>query len=185
MQPFELASTFYIQADVKAGGDVSAVEKAIDEELARLIKEGPTAGELAQAVTTRRAAFVRGSERIGGFGGKADTLAECAVYAKDPGCFRRTLRSWAEATPANVRATGERWLAKGSHTLVVTPGERTVIPEEPAVTPAPFTLASARVALHHDGKRRRSHARRAEDGDVPRAHVSDASHGRRCVTAPP
>ena len=139
VQPFELASTFYIQADVKAGGDVSAVEKAIDEELARLLKEGPTAGELAQAVTTRRAAFVRGSERIGGFGGKADTLAECAVYAKDPGCFRRTLRAWAEATPANVRTTGERWLAKGSHTLVVTPGERTVIPEEPAVTPAPFT----------------------------------------------
>jgi zinc protease len=140
VQPFELASTFYIQADVKAGGDVSAVEKIIDEELARLLKEGPTAGELAQAVTTRRGGFVRGVERIGGFGGKADTLAECAVYVKDPGCFRRTLRSWAEATPANVRATGERWLAKGGHTLVVTPGERTVIPEEPAGTPAPFTL---------------------------------------------
>jgi zinc protease len=139
VQPFELASTFYIQADVKAGGDVAAVEKAIDEELARLLKDGPTASELAQAVMTRRAAFVRASERIGGFGGKADTLAECAVYAKDPGCFRRTLRSWNEATPANVRATAERWLGKGSHTLVVTPGERTEIPEEPAATPAPFT----------------------------------------------
>ena len=140
IQPFELASTFQIQADVKAGGDVAAVERIIDEELTRLLKEGPTPAELAQAVTTRRASFVRASERIGGFGGKADTLAECAVYAKDPGCFRRTLRSWNEATPANVRATGERWLAKGSHTLVVTPGERTVIPEEPAATPAPFVL---------------------------------------------
>jgi zinc protease len=139
VQPFELASTFYVQADVKAGGDVATVEKIIGEELARLLKEGPTAAELSQAVTTRRAAFVRGSERIGGFGGKADTLAECAVYAKDPGCFRRTLRSWAEATPATVRAVGEKWLANGGHTLVVTPGERTVIPEEPAVTPAPFT----------------------------------------------
>jgi predicted Zn-dependent peptidase len=139
VEPFELASTFQIEADVKAGGDVAAVEKVIDEELARLLKDGPTAAELAQAVTTRRAAFVRQSERIGGFGGKAARLAECAVYTKDPGCFRRTLRSWSEATPANVRATGERWLAKASHTLVVTPGERTVIPEEPAVTPAPFT----------------------------------------------
>ena len=116
VQPFELASTFYIQADVKADGDVAAVEKIIDEELTRLLKEGPTAAELARAVMTRRAAFVRGSERIGGFGGKADTLAECAVYAKDAGCFRRTLRSWAEATPANVRATGERWLGTGGHT---------------------------------------------------------------------
>jgi zinc protease len=139
VEPFELASTFSIQADVKAGGDVAAVEKIIDEELTRLLKDGPTAAELAQAVTTRRAAFVRQSERIGGFSGKAQRLAECAVYAKDPGCFRQTLRTWSEATPANVRATGERWLARASHTLVVTPGERTVIPEEPAVTPAPFT----------------------------------------------
>jgi predicted Zn-dependent peptidase len=139
VEPFELASTFQIEADVKAGGDVAAVEKIIDEEVTRLLKDGPTAAELAQAVTTSRAAFVRQSERIGGFGGKAHTLAECAVYAKDPGCFRRSLRAWSEATPATVRATGERWLAKASHTLVVTPGERTVIPEEPAVTPAPFT----------------------------------------------
>ena len=38
-----------------------------------------------------KAGFVRGIERIGGFGGKADALAECAVYTGDPGCFRDSL----------------------------------------------------------------------------------------------
>ena len=37
------------------------------------------------------AGFIRGIERIGGFGGKADALAECAVYTGDPGCFRDSL----------------------------------------------------------------------------------------------
>ncbi|HTU99175.1 MAG TPA: insulinase family protein, partial [Luteitalea sp.] len=143
VQPFELASTFYIEADVKVSGDVSAVERIIDEELQKLLKDGPSQAELTQAVMTRRAAFIRNSERIGGFGGKADTLAECAVYAGDAGCFRRTLRSWAEATPATIRASAERWLSKGGHTLLVTPGERTIIPEAPAATPAPFTLPAA------------------------------------------
>src|SRR5690606_39200385 len=76
------------------------------------------------------------------FGGKADALAECAVYTGDPGCFRDSLKTLAEATPASVRETGNTWLGagKGSHTMVVNPGKRTPIAEEPAVTPQPFAL---------------------------------------------
>src|SRR5690606_7115273 len=40
LQPFELASTFYISADVRQGVDPAEVEKALDEELARLLAEG-------------------------------------------------------------------------------------------------------------------------------------------------
>ena len=91
--PSELGGTFDITADVKKGVDPAAVEKAIDEELQRLLAEGPTAAELDQARTVFRAGFMRGIERIGGFGGKADALAECAVYTGDPGCFRDQLRA--------------------------------------------------------------------------------------------
>ncbi|WP_028918388.1 pitrilysin family protein [Pseudoxanthomonas sp. J35] len=138
--PFELASTFYITADVKQGVDPEQVEKIIDEELARLLAEGPTAQELEQAQAVIRAGFVRGVERIGGFGGKADALAECTVYTGDPGCFRRQLDNIASATAADVKATGQRWLGEGSHTLVVLPGDRTPIAEEPSPTPEPFVL---------------------------------------------
>jgi len=140
VQPFELASTFYIQADVKQGVEPEKVEKIIAEELERLLAEGPTAEELSQAQAMIRASFIRGVERIGGFGGKADALAECAVYARDPGCFRTQLETIARATAQDVVGAGRKWLGEGSHTLVVVPGERTVLEEEPSPTPAPFVL---------------------------------------------
>ncbi len=139
----QLGSGFIVMATVKNGVDPARVEAAIDEEVKKLVAEGPGAAELAQAQTVMRASFIRGIERIGGFGGKADALAECTVYTGDPGCFRETLKNWAEATPAVLQATAGKWLATGSHTLVVEPGERTPLAEEPSVTPAPFTLPAA------------------------------------------
>ncbi|HEY5613983.1 MAG TPA: pitrilysin family protein [Lysobacter sp.] len=136
----QLGSSFVITATVKEGVDPARVEAIIDEELKKLIAQGPTATELSQAKTVLRAGFVRGVERIGGFGGKADALAECAVYVGDPGCFRDTLKNLDTAKVADVRAIGGKWLDKGDHTLVVTPGERTALVEEPAVTPTPLTL---------------------------------------------
>ena len=138
----QLGSTFLITADVKQGVDVAKVEAAIDQELAKLLKDGPTQDELDRSRTVLKAGFVRGIERIGGFGGKADALAECATYTGNPGCFRDSLKVLDDATVANLRATGNTWLGagKGSHTLVVNPGKRVEIAEDPAGTPTPFTL---------------------------------------------
>ena len=47
----QLGSSFLIVADVKQGVDVAKVEAAIDEELDRLLAEGPTAAEVEQART--------------------------------------------------------------------------------------------------------------------------------------
>ncbi len=138
--PSQLGGSFLIMADVKQGVDPARVEKAIDEEVQRLINEGPTAVELEQAKVAIRASVIRALERIGGFGGKADALAECAVYADDPGCFRQSLVNYQAVTAAQIKDVGKRWLSAGDHTLVVLPGERTAIAEDPAVTPAPLTL---------------------------------------------
>ncbi|PBS11673.1 peptidase M16 [Lysobacteraceae bacterium NML93-0792] len=135
----QLGSTFIVMATVKQGVDPATVEAAIDEELQRLIAEGPSAEELERAKTAFRAGFVRGIERIGGFGGKADALAECTVYEGDPGCFRTSLANVAATTVDDVKAAGATWLDIGSHTLTVVPGTRTPLAEDPAVTPAPFT----------------------------------------------
>lgn len=139
----QLGSNFLIQADVKQGVDPQKVEAAIDQELKRLLADGPTTVELDQARTVFKAGFVRGIERIGGFGGKADALAECAVYEGDPGCFRESLKVVETATPAEVKAAGDRWLSQGDHTLLVTPGKRVEIPEEPAGKPTPFVVPKA------------------------------------------
>ncbi len=143
MDASELGGTFDITADIKDGVDPATVEKAIDEELQRLLKEGPTQAELDQARTVFKAGFIRGIERIGGFGGKADALAECTVYTGNPGCFRDQLQRIATATPAQVKAAGNKWLKAGDHTLSIVPGEVTPIAEEAAVTPPPGTIPPA------------------------------------------
>jgi predicted Zn-dependent peptidase len=121
VMPFELSSMFWVQADVRKGVDEARVERIIDEEIARLLAQGPTADEVRRARTQFRAGFIRGIERIGGFGGKADVLAECAVYLKDPGCYERSWKIFDAATPADLKAAGQRWLARGDLTLTVTP----------------------------------------------------------------
>jgi predicted Zn-dependent peptidase len=143
MDASELGGNFDITADIKTGVDPAVVEKAIDEELQRLLREGPTAAELDQARTVFRAGFIRGVERIGGFGGKADVLAECTIYTGDPGCFRDQLHRIATATPAQVQAAGNKWLKAGDHTLSIVPGEVTPIAEEASPTPPPMKVAPA------------------------------------------
>lgn len=136
----QLGSNFVIMATVKQGQDPAKVEKIIDEELDRLIKQGPTAAELERAKTGARAGFIRGIERIGGFGGKADALAECAVFTGDPGCFRTSLANIEKASAADLSRLGAQWLDKGSHTLVIAPGERVALKEDPSQAPKPFTV---------------------------------------------
>ncbi|MEJ7604151.1 MAG: pitrilysin family protein [Kofleriaceae bacterium] len=139
----ELGSMFVIEADVKQGGDATKVEKAIDEELRKLLTAGPTAAELASARTVLKANFLRGIERIGGFGGKSDILAKCTVLVGKTTCFRDALRIQAAATPGTIKATANRWLSRGDHVLVITPGERKPMTDPPAVTNLPPTKVAA------------------------------------------
>lgn len=120
-EAMEIAGLFVVQVMVKAGQDPAAVEKAMEEELARLLQQGPTKQELDRARTALRARFVRGIERIGGFGGKSDVLAECQVFHGDPGCFRKAFAAIDAATPAQVRDVARRWLGQGDYTLTVLP----------------------------------------------------------------
>ncbi|MCD7099887.1 pitrilysin family protein [Stenotrophomonas sp. MMGLT7] len=136
----QLGSNFVVMATVKQGVDPARVEAIIQQEIDRLIAEGPSAEELERAKTVARASFIRGIERIGGFGGKADALAECAVFTGDPGCFRTSLATVEGTGAADLQAVGRTWLGKGDHTLVIEPGARVALPEEPAVTPVPFAL---------------------------------------------
>jgi len=143
MDASELGGTFDITADVKTGVDPATVEKAIDEVLKQLLAEGPTATELDQARTVFKAGFVRGIERIGGFGGKADALAECTIYTGDPGCFRGQLQRIASATPAQVQAAGKKWLSAGDHTLSILPGDVVELAEEASPNPGPSSIPAA------------------------------------------
>jgi len=117
----EIAGLFVVEAGVRPGADPAKVERALDEQLTRFLATGPTAVELARAKTLVRADFVRGVERIGGFGGKSDVLAKGQVFAGRPDYYKVRLGRMASATAAQVRATAARWLSDGDYTLEVRP----------------------------------------------------------------
>src|SRR3546814_1144198 len=75
-QPFEDAGILIVQADVKEGVDPDLVGKRLDEEIAKFLATGPTADELQRTAASTLGGTIAGLESVGGFGGKAVTLAE-------------------------------------------------------------------------------------------------------------
>ena len=117
----EIGGLFVVEATARPGDDLKKVERAVDEELARFLRSGPTAAELARVKTQYRAGFIRGIERIGGFGGKSDVLAQGEVFAGRPDAYQTTLARVAAATPADLLGAAKRWLGDGDYTLEVRP----------------------------------------------------------------
>lgn len=117
----EIAGQFDIQATAKPNGDLAQVEKELDEELAKFLKDGPTAEELARVKAQYQANFIRGIERIGGFGGKSDQLARNQVFHGDPAHYKISLKRVQEATAEDLKAAANRWLTDGVYVLEVHP----------------------------------------------------------------
>ncbi|WP_332817108.1 M16 family metallopeptidase [Sphingopyxis sp.] len=124
-QPFEDAGILLVQADVKQGVDPAHVAKRLDEEIASFLASGPTADELQRTAASYLAGTISGLESVGGFGGKAVTLAEGALYSNNPGYYKVELDRMAKATPAQVKAVANKWLSRPAFSLTYTPGERT------------------------------------------------------------
>ncbi len=117
----EIAGLFYVVATAKPGEDLARIEKAIDEEMARFLEEGPTGEELSRARTENLADFVRGVERIGGFGGKSDVLAMSQVYDGSPDAWKAQMGRIESAGAADVRDAARRWLSDGVFVLEIHP----------------------------------------------------------------
>ncbi len=117
----EIGGQFDIQATARPGQGLAQVEKELDEELARFLKDGPTAEELQRVKTQYMANFVRGIERIGGFGGKSDRLARSQVFRGRPDAYKDSLKRVQEATAEDLKAAANRWLSDGVYILEVVP----------------------------------------------------------------
>jgi zinc protease len=117
----EIGGQFLEQATAQPGQGLAQVEKALDEELARFLKDGPTAEELTRVKAQHEASFVRGIERIGGFGGKSDRLAQSQVFQGSPDAYKVALKRVQDATAEDLKAVANRWLSDGVYVLEVRP----------------------------------------------------------------
>ncbi len=117
----EIGGQFYVQATARPGQSLAQVEKELDEELARFLKNGPTPEEMQRVKAQYQANFIRGIERIGGFGGKSDRLAKNQVFLGSADAYKISLKRVQEATAEDLRSAAQRWLSDGVYILEVDP----------------------------------------------------------------
>src|SRR5277367_3998087 len=172
----EIAGQFEIQVTARPGQDLDRIEKELDEELARFLKDGPTPEELARVKVQNQAAFIRGAERIGGFGGKSDILARNEVFLGNAGAYKITQQRIQDATVGNLLEAARTWLSDGVYILSVLPfpeyktastgADRTKIPD--AGTPPELKLPK----LQHSALSNGLKIVLAERHDVPLVNFS-------------
>jgi zinc protease len=121
MDEREIGGQFVLVATAKQGEDLHKVEKALDEELARFLDSGPSERELQRIKAQSYAGFVRGVERIGGFGGKSDILATSVTYAGRPDAYKERLARLETVKSFELRDAAREWLTDGVYALEVVP----------------------------------------------------------------
>jgi zinc protease len=128
-----LGSMFLVTATPKPGVPLERLEREIDEELARLAAAPPADEELQRAKNKLEAGAIFGLEPVGGFGGRAATLAGYYLRTGDPGYLDQDLARYRRATAADVSDAARRYLRKDARVVL------TVLPRAdgaPAAAPA-------------------------------------------------
>ncbi len=120
----EIAGMFIIVVDVVAGQDPKMVEKEMDTVLQTFTQKGPNKKLLEAEKTKTLASFIRGAQRIGGFGGKSDLLATCQTYTGNPGCYINNARYIDESTPTKIKSTFIKWIDDTPYVLTILPSEK-------------------------------------------------------------
>ena len=141
---FQRVGVLSVGATLKPGVELATLEKRLDELVAEFIETGPTEDEVRRAATSNLASTIRGLEQVGGFGGKAVTLAQGEVFVDDPDFFAKQLNALATVTPAEVKAAMAKWFTRPSMKLVLEPGERDGSYEEAASVAVDEANASER-----------------------------------------
>ncbi len=146
-----LASTFEIIATARPGHTLEELETAIDEQLTALRRDGPTEAEVQRARDGFETTVLEGLERLGGFGGVADTLNLFNHYLGDPGYLPKYIEEHRALTPASVKAFAEQYLVPDARVVVeVTPGEPDPGPPVPTPPPPQVTPGTGAETINAD-----------------------------------
>jgi zinc protease len=124
-QSAALGSQFQIVATARSGHTAEELKTVIDEELDRLLRDGPDPREVQRAINQMEASFYERMEKVGGFGGKADQLNAYKFAGGGPDYFAEDLARYTSLSPADIQSAAAQWLPADRRVeLVVEPGER-------------------------------------------------------------
>ncbi len=123
----------------KPGVKLEDLEKTFWAEVAKLQSDGPTAGEVEAAKARDLTAKITGLERLGGFGGVADTLDSYEQYTGDPGYLPKDVAAEEAITTASTKAAAVKYLTQNASAVVYcVPGKKVLddVPRSPEDTDA-------------------------------------------------
>ena len=129
----------------KPGVKLEDLEATVWSEIAKLQKDGPTAEEVEASKTTDLSQKIEGLQRLGGFGGIADTLDEYNQYTGDPGYLPKDIAAIEAVTPAKAQAAAVKYFTKDSAVVVYcVPGEKVLhdVPRSPDNTDADVKITN-------------------------------------------
>ncbi len=129
------------------------LEATFWQQVAKLQTDGPTKEELESARTVDLTRKITGLERLGGFGGVADTLDRYNQYTGDPGYLSKDLARYQSATVASLKQAAVKYLNKNQAVVVsCIPGKKVVndVPRAPANTDADVKLTPPYTAAFED-----------------------------------
>jgi len=108
----------------KPGGNPDSLEKALLAELAGV--SSFTQSELDRARASERFAFVNGLQTTGGFGGRADRLAEGWTFFHDPNHVNKVLGEFDRVKLADINELArERLVPTNRNILIYVPARKT------------------------------------------------------------
>jgi zinc protease len=119
--PSEISGEFAMSAKIKDGFTPEAVEVAMNEILAEFLATGPTQEELNRVRAAYFANFVKGLERIGGFGGKSDLLAMNEVYGGSGDYYKKLLKVYQTCSLMDLHNTAKKYLSDGKLVMTCMP----------------------------------------------------------------
>jgi zinc protease len=105
-----LSSSFMVIATARPGPTAEELQKVIDEEIAKLQSEPPTAHELERSLNQIEASFYNRLERVGGFSGKGDQLNAYYTETGDPDWFNEDVARYRALSVSDIRAAAAEFL---------------------------------------------------------------------------
>jgi predicted Zn-dependent peptidase len=113
-----LQGIFRIDVLAQPGRTLADIQRAVDEELARLVAEGPNAAEVESARGHNETNLAKSLES---FQRRALKLADYAVHLGTPNALGRDLDRYRAATPASIQAMAQRLFVPGRLVVTVEP----------------------------------------------------------------
>ena len=144
-QSLKLTGIAVCQITAKPGVKLEDLEAITWKEIARLQTEGPTAEEVEAAKAGNLTQTISGLQRLGGFGGVADTLNELNQYTGDPGYLPKQVAAEEAVSVASAKAAAAKYLSRDAAVVVYCePGKKVLndVPRSPADTDAAVKITN-------------------------------------------